>query len=359
MLVTEYAAARVHLIQQAALRTTGRTIRNELVSAYKYMTSEGGIRFLRSWCLRITPPADFNDPFELRPQIQQVFTEEYLDVQFQAAVPQMAITELTEQLTPTLGAILTQEEITDMVTYMVTPPDANTHSRVLENLERKIPRFSRATFAQLQQQVKSQWPTLMQQARELAATHLPRINSIVKHELTEELSAKLGVLCFSRNANQPLMWAHYADSHKGLMFEFDTAHPTFNRKRSADDDFGCLRPVSYSKVRPEMTMPSLDGDNAFEIFALTKADQWSYEEEIRLIWPLKFSDKTVDTPLGPIGLLSCPSSAVLSVTLGCKASERTLNEVRQALRSQPDTAHITVRKAQLDETAFELNYYDI
>lgn len=143
------------------------------------------------------------------------------------------------------------------------------------------------------------------------------------------------------------------------MFEFDIAHPTFNRKRSVVDEFGWLRPVSYSKVRPEITMPTLGLDNCFEVFALTKAEQWSYEEEIRLIWPLKFADKTVETPSGPIGLLSCPSSAVVSITLGCKASAQMQNEVQLALRSHPRTSHIAVRRAQLNETAFELDYCDI
>lgn len=329
------------------------------MSAYKYMTDEGGLRFLRSWCLRITPPADFNDPFELRPPVGRLFTEEYVDIQFQEAAPQMAITDMTEQLTPTLGAVLTQQEIADMVTCMVTPPDARTQARVLKNLVRKIPGFSRANFVQLQKQLQSQWPVLMQQARELASTHLPKFNSTLKQGFTEKLPARLGVLCLSENSNQPLMWAHYADSHRGLMIEFDRAHPAFNRQRSADDDFGHLRPVSYSKLRPELTMQTIDGNNAFEVFALTKADPWRYEEEIRLIWPLKLADKTVETPSGPIGLLSCPSSAVVSVTLGCKASEQTLSAVREALRSQPDAAHIAVRRAQLDETAFELNYNDV
>ena len=106
-------------------------------------------------------------------------------------------------------------------------------------------------------------------------------------------------------------------------------------------------------------MRILGGDDAFEVFALTKASQWGYEEEVRLIWPLMFADTTVETPSGPIGLLSFPSSSVVSVTLGCKASEQTLNEVRRVLRSRSDTAHIAVRQAQLDETAFELNYYGI
>lgn len=155
------------------------------------------------------------------------------------------------------------------------------------------------------------------------------------------------------------MWSHYADSHKDLMIEFDTAHLTFNRKRSAADDFWHLQPVSYSKLRPQLTMQTFDGDNAFEVFALTKADPWRYEEEIRLIWPLKCADKTVDMPSGPIGLLSCPSSAVVFVTLGCKASEKTLSAVYEALQSSPDAAHIRVRRALLDESAYELNYHDV
>lgn len=325
------------------------------MSVYKYMTDEGGLRFLRNWYLRITPPADFNDPFELRPPVEQLFTEEHVDVLFQEAALQMSIPDITEQLTPALGGVLTQQEITDMVTCMVIPPDTETQGRVLKNLARKIPTFSRTNFVQLQSQVL----VLMKQAQELTLTHLPKFNSILKDGLTEKLPAMLGVLCLSKNSNQPLMWAHYADSHRGLMIEFDSAHPTFNRQRSTEDDFGHLRPVSYSKLRPELTMQTLDGYNAFEVFALTKAYPWSYEEEMRLILPLKFADKTVETPSGPIELLSCPSSAVISITLGCKALEQTLSAVREALQSQPDTAHITVRRALLDETAFELNYNDV
>lgn len=329
------------------------------MNVYKYMTSEGGIRFLSSWSLRITPPEDFNDPFELRPQVDQMFTEDFLEAQFQEVVPQMVISELTVQLTPNLGQVLNQQEINDMVTCLVMPTDADKQAQLSKKLICKIPEFSHSKLVQLETQLKLQWPVLMRQAREMAATHLPRINSLVKHGFTEQLPAMLGVLCLSRNSNQPLMWAHYADSHRGMMLEFNSEHPAFNRKRSASDEFGYLRPVSYSTVRPAITMQALDGDRIFQDFALTKADPWSYEEEIRLIWPLRFADKTVETSSGSIELFSCPSSAVVSVTLGCKASEKTLDEVRQILWSQSNTAHIVVRRAQLDETAFALNYYDV
>lgn len=327
-----------------------------MTSACKYMMAEGGLRFLRNWSLRLTPPADFNDPFELRPPSDRIFTEAYVDLEFQNAAPQMAIDNLTELLTSHLGNHLSREEIAELATCMVTPVYAQSQDRILKKLSHKIPSFSRTVFLRLQKQIQEQWPAMMQQAKVAAATVIPNFNSIAKLGFTETLPGILGVLCLSRNANQALMWAHYADSHKGMMFEFDAAHSTFNRKRSTDDDLGYLRAVTYSQNRPELTMAVIDGDNAFEVFALTKADQWSYEEEVRFLWPLKLADQQVETKAGPIALLKCPSSAVVSITLGCKCSEESLREVHHTLLNSPDTAHIVVRKAELDENEFKLNY---
>lgn len=329
---------------------------SHLISAYKYVTAEGGLRFLRGWSLRLTPPAEFNDPFELRPPTSQVFTENYVDLLFRNVAPQMAIDDLTEQLTTSLGTRLSPKEIADIATFIITPSDAHSQYQMLKSLGRKNPGLSLTKLVQIQKQVQAQWPAMMEMARETAALVLPKFNSMVKQGFTEILPELLGVLCLSRNANQPLMWAHYADSHRGMMMEFDTAHPTFNRKRSTDDDFGYLRAVSYTQTRPEMTMAVLDGESAFEVFALTKADQWNYEEEVRLLLPLHLADLQVETPVGKITLLKCPSSAVASITLGCKSSEQSLHEVQQALQDHPDTAHITIRKAELDIRDFKFNY---
>lgn len=143
------------------------------MSAYKYMTGEGGIRFLGNWSLRITPLADFNDPFELRPPAGRVFTDEYVDTIFQDNAPRMMIPDLAEQMTRSLGQILTPQEITDFVTCIITPSDAKMQVSMLKNIQRKIPGFSGVKFFQLQEQVKSQLPILMQQAREIAKSHLP------------------------------------------------------------------------------------------------------------------------------------------------------------------------------------------
>ncbi len=39
--------------------------------------------------------------------------------------------------------------------------------------------------------------------------------------LKVEMSASVGVLCFSKHWRNPVLWSHYADKHKGICFCFD------------------------------------------------------------------------------------------------------------------------------------------
>src|SRR6185503_592987 len=40
-------------------------------------------------------------------------------------------------------------------------------------------------------------------------------------QITDSFTAKYGVLCFSASSKSPLMWAHYAEAHKGVCLGFD------------------------------------------------------------------------------------------------------------------------------------------
>jgi hypothetical protein len=325
------------------------------VSVYKYVSAEGGIRFLRDWELRVTPPEEFNDPFELRPPAGELFTSEYLNKQLENAAPQMMLDDLTQQLRPTLKGQLTDEEIGQLVTCLLPGADAELEQRVKRTVVAKIRTLDDGRFEQIQHATRAAYPALLAQARIATSLILPKVNAIIQQGFLKA-PAMIGVLCLSRNANQPLMWAHYAASHRGLLIEFDETHPAFHRKRSAEDEFGYLRPVLYSELRPKLSMNEFDQDNAFEVFALTKSHHWSYEEESRLLWPLRSTDRTIEASTGSIGLISCPPAAVQSVTLGCKAREETLNQIRDVLALKSESGHIEVRRARLDDVAFELTY---
>ena len=86
-----------------------------------------------------------------------------------------------------------------------------------------------------------------------------------------QIGKKHGLLCFSKHWHNPVLWAHYADSHKGMCLGFDLP------------DVG-PRAVNY--VDRRITLTNRDLTNPGEDFAnttfYTKYEDWRYEEEIRL-----------------------------------------------------------------------------
>lgn len=41
------------------------------------------------------------------------------------------------------------------------------------------------------------------------------------------LGSKYGILCLAEAPDNLLMWAHYADCHRGFVVQFDDTHPFF------------------------------------------------------------------------------------------------------------------------------------
>lgn len=115
-----------------------------------------------------------------------------------------------------------------------------------------------------------------------------------------------GLLCFSRNWDNPILWSHYADKHRGIALGFDI-----------DDRF--IVEIDYSDVRLPMEFvgndPSRGVANAYvNKLVRTKYKHWVYEDEVRLVFGLdestleggsyfvSFDDKVVlrEVVLGPL-----------------------------------------------------------
>lgn len=98
-----------------------------------------------------------------------------------------------------------------------------------------------------------------------------------------EMSENYGLLCFSRDWQNPVLWSHYADRHRGLCLGFEI--PNEN-----------LRQVNYVQSRP--IWPRSDGsaidlnmdqkNHIIDQLLYTKFAHWSYEDEYRL-FTRKFS----------------------------------------------------------------------
>lgn len=115
-----------------------------------------------------------------------------------------------------------------------------------------------------------------------------------------------GVCCFSESVNNPLLWGHYGDKHKGICIGYG-----LDRKPAPQIHkvvYGGARTVRTSLVaqailtEDEKAIAALDRD----IF-LRKAPQWRYEKEWRLLGSRGLQDSCLlltDVTFG----LRCPSA---------------------------------------------------
>jgi len=321
----------------------------------KYMSAHWGLDYLKNWHLKITPPAEFNDPFELRPPAPAVYRVEDTVKSVRSLDINSLAADLAKRMEPQFPA-LNSVQVLQFVESLMPSAAPEAKSRVRKMLRKKMPKFTATHYLVAERRMHAGWPKIFADVQTVLNHSLPAINAVMQKKITEHFPAILGVLCFSRHSNQPLMWSHYGESHRGFVFEFDEAHPSLKRRRTDKDEFGFLRDVSYSEKRPELNMEAIDRDQGFQVFALTKSLHWSYEEEARLVWPLESADKRVEAPSGDVALLSIPPSALVSVTLGCKATPQQELEVLRLLSEQSLCAHIRVRRARMHDTEFSLVY---
>lgn len=101
---------------------------------------------------------------------------------------------------------------------------------------------------------------------------------ITLRNIRRHLNVNNGVICMSKDWASPLMWAHYADSHKGMVLGFDVPARSYLQ-------------VQYKKKRPTLKDMGLDAVDSITVenikrLLTTKAHGWSYEQEYRAYVPL-------------------------------------------------------------------------
>jgi hypothetical protein len=146
-------------------------------------------------------------------------------------------------------------------------------------------------------------------------------------------AAPLGLCCLSENSKSILMWAHYANNHRGFCVEYSSAEGTMLSEE--------VSKVIYTTKMPSLTMADLapgTSTKTVETLWRTKAACWRYEREWRA--------------LAPEGNKSYPArSPILSVIFGAKMPQEDRALLGQAISSQP---HIHLKEAFLDEDKFAI-----
>ncbi|MFV0586595.1 DUF2971 domain-containing protein [Bacteroides reticulotermitis] len=257
---------------------------------YKYRgANEFAVSDLKNDEIVCSKPIDFNDPFD---------SLLYFDIH--------SIEQVVEQNSRNHTDILHQWELFKKRVSESNIPleslDDNTRKKVLLSEDEIKNFFHSAEYEQNLQELKNQC------RYELGSM----VTSLQQHSY---------IGCFTEINDCPLMWGHYADSHRGFCLEYDLSsnpiwHENFN---PSVDCHKYLYPVLYSKERycaKEFALQQVNRimggdhplyDTLFWFKAYTnKAVNWEYEKEWRvIIIPQNIEDTTKERyflPLRPTAI---------------------------------------------------------
>jgi len=94
-------------------------------------------------------------------------------------------------------------------------------------------------------------------------------------EFKNEVNEQYGIVCFSERYDDPVLWSHYADHHRGVALVFEIPDDTAIR-------------ISYQPERFTLDVDAAIQRGSFQGFELnqlisTKFSSWNYEKEIRMM----------------------------------------------------------------------------
>ncbi len=181
------------------------------------------------------------------------------------------------------------------------------------------------------------------QAFKLARHKFGLLDKDARADIDHVRAAFYGVICFSRTNSQPLMWSHYAENHSGVVLAFDSDSSLFPR--------GDLLNVDYSATRPQYVI----GDRDYLSIYKSKAIEWEYEREVRLLIPLadmKTSNLVVESEaMADRYFVSFPKKCLKKITLGAACS--LTGEDVELIHGQSDFG-VKLSKMHLHDSKYEI-----
>jgi hypothetical protein len=263
---------------------------------YKYVSIGTAKSIINNNCLRVTPPNEFNDPFEL---LGEKITGFDLS-KAEAAVKELPIHDIIKSL------------------------------NIPEEYKDKLKQNS----------------------------DLKKLSKIIHGNITDESSAleylkytvdqiseKIGIVCLTEKNDNILMWSHYAEQHRGLVIGFDS-------NKLSDKIFR----VNYGKKRAEIKYGELNAIENVLPLLLRKSIDWQYEDECRYLYELNSCTKidSKDFKCGFLYLQPLQEFAIVEVVFGCRISEEDKKELSRIIASKNSNGNILVRQAAIHNTDFSI-----
>lgn len=348
---------------------------------YKYVSPER-VDIIRDGLIRFTQPGYFNDPFEFKPVVKDLFSREFLigivhNLFDDEATFTGFVTTQLRQFHSRSSAEDTRsfyEKLAHVAFYT-----ENVDGYRAENYEQQQSIVSEYITGRLKEDkevsLKDQRrmlkliigsnPSLLPVIQLWVSGHMAQFSKeggwLFAEKFAEAANLHIGVLSLSENWNNLLMWSHYAANHAGIVLAFRADHPFFNQKKTPNDVIRHLRRVHYSEERPQIKLTDLLDENLTRAektesflsnFIYTKGANWKYEQEWRMLRELDAAEKHLGAH--DIYLFRFPPDALDQLIVGHRASSQLIETVQEILTSGSRYSHVKLLQAIPDKQGYGL-----
>ena len=259
-----------------------------------YRYQQFNTRSVESLChdnLHFADPTSFNDPLDCQPDVESDSSRDDL---------RLILTELIKRR-------IEAEAVASLKNAKLSGKNAIDHAKKLGN-----------------QTARSELEYIAYQAtdpdyevkKEVAECWL--LTSKIQHELLKQYDR--GVCCFSSVVDNPLLWSHYGDQHRGLCIGYNRDRNPVPKLHKVE--YGGSRVVTTSLIAEAHLVKDPKSQELLNrSVLLRKASPWRYEREWRLIG----NRGTKDSPL-----------ALKDVTFGLRCPSAVIHTVVSSLESRDD-----------------------
>jgi len=160
----------------------------------------------------------------------------------------------------------------------------------------------------------------------------------LSNELINTIAQKHRVYCLGVDLQNQLMWAHYANKHKGICLEYGLSNEVMCFAQKCE----------YTSTFP-LTKAYEDLEDVGLQMLLTKSDAWIYENEYRLITTESAFASDEDLLVSVNGFLKLPEGALKAIIVGCECD---LDKVKNFVHAI--NPHLEIKQAFRVDNKYEL-----
>jgi hypothetical protein len=292
---------------------------------YKYLSINGLIKTLEHGSIRLSRPAEFNDP---------------LDMYLQAALGEDRISFLEGVRKAFLENLWDDNDLSSM-------PSTPSKDKLVY-LKSAIKHYSEEQKALLREGALNIPIDELYDIARLDQSFRDVI-SFVNQSFQYD-----GVFCTTVAYNNLLMWAHYADKHQGAVVEFTPSieeHSALLASKKVR--YSNQRPVLFATAQ-EMALHTFcmsaeeTGKEILDTLTYTKSCAWEYEQEYRLYIPFFIK------PGQEFATLSFHPKELTSVFLGCRMGAE--NEEKTISLAKAINPYVAIYKASPTPREFSITF---